>query len=151
MAKRRYSDEERAACLAALTANGGNLTKTAEQVGVPRKTLEHWVKCERHPEAAKMGELKRGPMADAVELVAWKLLDDLGRPEKIDAATLNQVATAFGIAVDKARLLRGLSTSNVNVRHQPDLSLLSDEELAVLERFAGRTLGPAGDPARAAR
>jgi transcriptional regulator of acetoin/glycerol metabolism len=35
----RYSDEQRAAVLAALDANNGNLSKTARDTGVPKSTL----------------------------------------------------------------------------------------------------------------
>ena len=42
MAKRSYSDEQKASALAALAANGGNARLTAAQVGVPRTTLLKW-------------------------------------------------------------------------------------------------------------
>ncbi len=42
MAKRRYSDQEKAEALAALDANGGNLLKTSEQIGIPRQTIQEW-------------------------------------------------------------------------------------------------------------
>jgi transposase-like protein len=120
--KRRYSDEERANALAALAANGGNVNRTASQLRIPAKTLENWQKGSCHPEAAENGERKKGPMADALEAVAWKLLDSI--PEKIARAPLNQTATALGIALDKARLLRGEPTNITQ-----DLAGLSDDEL----------------------
>lgn len=107
MAPRRYhdwSDEERAAALAALAANGGNVARTARQVGVPRTTLQKWAGGAVHPDVTKKGQEKRRDMAAALEAVAWQLLDAL--PAKVLEASLAQTATALGIAVDKARLLR---------------------------------------------
>jgi transposase-like protein len=54
MGKRRYSDQDRAAAVAAVTANGGNIQRTARQLGIPETSLRQWVKAERHPEAAQM-------------------------------------------------------------------------------------------------
>jgi hypothetical protein len=48
-------------------------------------------------------------MSDALEALAWKLIATL--PKKISKATLAQIATATGIAIDKMRLLREQSTS----------------------------------------
>lgn len=137
MPKRRYSDEERAACLAALAANGGNLQKTARECGVPDATLRHWRDGDRHPEALKMGELKKGDLADIYERIAYDSLDLAGAKLK-DLNAKDLVMTA-AIATDKMRLLRGESTANVNVR--PDLSNLSDEDLESLDRLAAIARG----------
>ena len=108
MARRRYSDEERAQALTALRANGGNAGKTARQLGIPPTTLCQWKRGERHPEAAQLSNGKTRDMAAALEAVAWQILEAL--PEKVPAAPLAQAATAMGIAIDKARLLRELPT-----------------------------------------
>lgn len=42
--KRTYSDSDKATYLAALDANGGNISLTAKQTGVPRNTLSDWAK-----------------------------------------------------------------------------------------------------------
>src|SRR4051812_11842827 len=55
MARRRYSDEERAATLAALAANDGNLTRTAQQAGVPITTLLRW---RDNPDSAAPSDLR---------------------------------------------------------------------------------------------
>jgi hypothetical protein len=145
-ARRRYSDEERANALAALAANGGNVDRTARQLGIPAKTLENWAKGDRHPESAEMGERKSGSMADALEGVAWKLLDAL--PGKVEKASLSHTATAMGIAIDKCRLLRGEPTA-INRQEMDDLSDAElDERIRDLEAKlrdpAGREGGPAG-------
>jgi hypothetical protein len=42
VARRNYTDDQREAALAALLANGGNLTKTEVQTGISRSTLREW-------------------------------------------------------------------------------------------------------------
>lgn len=42
MARRHYSDNDRAAALAVLAANDGNLSRTARETGVPLTTLKAW-------------------------------------------------------------------------------------------------------------
>lgn len=109
MAKRRYSDEERAQALAALAANGGNVCRTARDLGMSLHTLRAWASGRRHPEAAQMSQAKKAPLADRLEELAGKLVDAVAL--KIDGANLSQLAVAMGIAIDKARLLRGEPTA----------------------------------------
>lgn len=42
MARRHYSDNDRAAALAVLEANDGNVTRAAKEAGVPAATLRLW-------------------------------------------------------------------------------------------------------------
>lgn len=138
--RRRYSDDDRANALAALAANGGNVAKTARELGVPAKTVEQWSKGQRHFEAAQMSETKRGPLADRLDEIAWKLADAIyGRSEaELKAAPLTQVATSLGITIDKARLLRGEPT-NIDERRD-------DARLAALRRhYADAGVGVPGD------
>lgn len=121
--RRRYSDDDRAAARAALAANGGNVERTARELGIPRGTLQRWANGQRHPEAAASVSPKKGELADRLEAVAHALVDDLARPEKITGASLPQVATALGIAVDKMRLLREQPTAITGKQ-------LSDDERA---------------------
>ena len=109
VARRRYSDDDRAAAVAAVTANNGNVQKTANELGLPHQTLVNWVKCTRRPEATIMSVARKLTLAEALEEVAWKLLDSL--PDKIDGSSLSMTAVAMGIAIDKARLLRGEPTA----------------------------------------
>lgn len=135
--KRRYSDEERAAALAALKANRGNLTLTARQVGVPLTTLRQWSTGDRHPEATQMSIEKSRDMAQALQDLAWKLIDAL--PDKIEGATLNQTATALGISIDKARLLRDEPTQITKTDVTRRIADRAKEELdAYFERAAAR-------------
>lgn len=132
--KRRYSDEQRANALVALAANGNHYERTARQLGIPDATLRHWARMDRHPEAATMADEKKPDMATALDVVAWKLLDAI--ESKIGAAPLNQTAVAMGIAIDKARLLRGQPTEITDATARVDLSKLTDKELDEAEKLA---------------
>lgn len=123
--RRRYTDVQRAEALAALAANGGDLTATASRTGIPRRTIENWSKGNVHPDVTKLGEEKKADLADRLEAIAWKLAEAI--PDKIDAAPLNQTAVALGIAIDKARLLRGQPTNINDNTHR--IAELTDAEI----------------------
>jgi hypothetical protein len=93
-----------------LTANGGNLSATAIDTGIPYHTLRHWAAGDRHPEAIQMAKEKMQPLADRLEEIASLLAEGMDDPVKIRKAPLNQLAVALGILVDKVRLLRGQSS-----------------------------------------
>ena len=112
MARRHYSDEDKAAALAALRANAGNVARTARQVGVPEPTLRQWAKGLRAAPPAQLSERKKADLADRMEEIARALLDRV-TPERMDDATVQQLLTSAGIAIDKMRLLRNQPTENV--------------------------------------
>lgn len=65
MAKRSYSDEQKASALAALAANGGNVNLTSGQIGVPRHTLLKWAFGEgAHTSVTDIGHQKKQGLAD---------------------------------------------------------------------------------------
>jgi hypothetical protein len=70
-------------------------------------------------------------LAEACREVAYKVLDGMNDDKKIKVSSINQLAVAFGVAVDKAILLEGESTiiAGTSSRGRPDLTKLSDEEL----------------------
>jgi hypothetical protein len=103
-ARRSYSDEQKAEALAGLDANAGNVTRTARQLSLPRKTLDQWAKGRVHPGVAELRHQKKEELADRLEALAYQLLDAL--PGKIAGASLIQIAVALGIVIDKMVLLR---------------------------------------------
>ena len=131
MAKRSYSDEQKASALAALAANGGNAKLTAAQIGVPRTTLLKWASGEGvHASVTDIGHEKKQGLADRLEGLAHRLVDAI--PGKIAEADLKQLSVSLGIALDKMRLLREQPTSIEG----HDLS--DDEKLAMLRQLAER-------------
>jgi transposase-like protein len=108
VARRRYTDEQRASALAALEANAGDVRKTARELNIPEATLRQWKHGLRHPESVQMSAAQKPPLAEALREVARQLLESI--PGKIGESSLSQVAVAMGIAVDKAQLLEGKPT-----------------------------------------
>ena len=104
--RHRYSDDFRAEALAALAANGGNVKRTARQLGLPRKTLDGWATGRTPPPPAHLRHQKSERLAQALESVVRQLLEEASRPEATAAAPLKDLALALGIAVDKMLLLR---------------------------------------------
>ena len=116
MTRRHYSDEERATALAVLTANGGNVTRSAREVGVSRKTLAYW---RDNPNGAAPADLRHEKVDDL--LAMWRriaakagaLTDatlDIAVP---DVKRLDAFTRTSGIATDKAQLLGGGPTERV--------------------------------------
>jgi transposase-like protein len=108
MSRRRYRDDFRAAALAALTANAGNVARTARQLGLSRKTLEGWATGRTPSPPAHLRHQKKAALADALEALARRMLDAM-TAEKIKAATLLEIAVALGVCVDKMAQLRAPS------------------------------------------
>jgi transposase-like protein len=140
VAKRRYSDEEKAEALATLEANDGNIHKTAQDTGIPWGTLKRWV--EAQDQFTHLREQKKSDLAQRLEEIARELADAM--PDKIQAATLQQVATSMAIAIDKMQLLRGAPTSisDIAIEQIADrIERMTDDERAILARQIGE-----GDP-----
>ena len=105
--QRRYSESDKARALAALDANGGNVKRTAGQVGVPASTLTEWAAGRVHPDVTTSRDEKKKDLAAELERLALALVDHCGKAETIAGASLIQAATSLGIAVDKLQNLRG--------------------------------------------
>ena len=141
--KRQYTDNDKAAALAALDANKGNLSKTAKQLGIPRQTIQEWAAGRNHNRSVPdLRQVKKRDLAEKLEEAADALLDNIlarARSETSVAVPLKDFATAMGIAIDKMQLLKGEPTS-IN-------KTLTDEERAtkaaeILERGKLRLVKP---------
>lgn len=127
MAYQRYSDEERAAGLAALEANGGNIRKTARETGIPKSTLIAWRDSTPSP-PDEIRTQKRTELKDLIRSELDGIFAEMG--VKRESASYKDLATAAGILLDKDALLNGDATSRVDV----NLSTLTDDELKRLAR-----------------
>jgi transposase-like protein len=140
MARRHYSEAEKAVALAALDANGGNVRRTARQLGMPKQTLKLWARGRGiHEPVPQARVAQRAALADRLEEVAHQLLDST--LEKIEGAPLQAVFVSLGIAVEKMRLLRDQATSILN---HGDLS--HDERVARVMAILVQGSGGEGDP-----
>jgi transposase-like protein len=111
--RRRYSDADRSSALAKLAENGGNVYRTARELGIPEVTLRSWANGDRHPEASQQCEGRKSDLADRWEKVANAALDVLDK----SAGDLRprDAATVGGIATDKMMLLRGEAPAGTTV------------------------------------
>jgi hypothetical protein len=73
MAKRSYSDEQKADALLTL-ALIGNLKVAAARLGVPRKTLANWANGDYSPAAAQLVQRRKSDLAAALESLADTIL-----------------------------------------------------------------------------
>lgn len=107
MAKRQYSDDEKAIALTYLDVNKGDVAKTARQVGVPSMTLRAWSQGRNiHPVVMQICTEKKGDLAERYEEKIHLLVDAINA-DKISEAPLQQLTTAIGILQDKVMALRG--------------------------------------------
>lgn len=106
----RYTDADRAAALAVLQANGGNVARTARETGVPRITLLGWARdVDRQSRTADVIERKRFDLAEVVERELESIFQAM-ETKRADAS-YRELATAAGILIDKLRLLTGNATA----------------------------------------
>lgn len=120
-----YTDDDRAAALATLEANRGNLNETSRATGISPRTLNRWASENAAHKTAVEKRLPhaRASLSERLSDVAHQLLDVI--PDKLTDANLREIAVTLGIAIDKAQLLTGNPTSREEV-----LSGLSDAERA---------------------
>ena len=129
MGRRTYSDREKAEALAALEANSDNLTRTAEDLGIPRSTLQYWRDGGGvNGEVTKLRHQKKQSLADKLGEIAEALAGDLFDETKRRRASIQQIATSMAIVIDKMQLLRGDPTT---IERRDD-TLTPDERAARL-------------------
>lgn len=114
MARRHYSDNDRAAALAVLAANGGNLSRTARETGVPRATLQLWM---AEPDRAAPPEVRQEKAFDLAAMFQAELdavFEAMGR--KRSQAHYSDLSRAAGIYTDKLMALgNSMPTQQVDI------------------------------------
>lgn len=134
MAKRKqYDDKFRASAVVMLEAAGypnekGALTRVADHLGVPARTLSRWFHGEQNPPPDQTVSEKKGELRDYIKAELNGLF--LAMPGVRPDATYKDLATAAGILIDKLQLLENKPTERVE--HSGTLSV---EERA--NRIAG--------------
>lgn len=141
MARRHYSDEDRASALAVLEANGGNVSQTSRELGIPRGTLRRW-QAGGAPPPAQMRQEKKASLLDLLE---ERLRQILGIPVSEDAG-LQSLAIFAGVLFDKYLLLQGKATQRVAIGDDYDeksdaelKSIIAEAESIVREAGSGST------------
>lgn len=116
--RKQYSDDFRADCVLMLEAAGypdhkGALTAVSNKVKVPARTISRWFNKEQNPPPDQVVNEKKGILVDQLENLAYKLVDVMGGA--VDDAPLRELATTFGIVVDKWQLLSNKPTAIVKL------------------------------------
>lgn len=111
MARRHYSDEERAAALAILDARGGRLAEAAKAARVPRQTLQRWIESIDRAAPPQLRLDKRAELAALFEAEAKAAL--VAASDCRDDARYRELMTGAGIATDKWQLLTGGATARI--------------------------------------
>lgn len=112
--RRSFSDNDKAAALAALDANGGNVYRTAKELNVPRSTLQEWANGRVSHDVPELRQQKRQDLHELFLNEIYAIANLL--PSKREDATYSQLATAAGIFTDKLQLLTGQATTRADVR-----------------------------------
>lgn len=133
--RRTYDDTDKARAIVVLTANGGNKSRTARDLGIPLPTLRTWIR-----EWDKQGG---EPPATVTELVPEVKDAFLEKAEKIRTDVLDKIesvipdatiknltplATTLGILTDKIDKIRGVDVQHH--KHEHKHVLPSAEEAA---------------------
>lgn len=131
MARRTYTDDEKAAGLAALTAHGGDLRKAARAAGVSARTLGRWrdtapaaVAAIATQKTADLADMMRGIAERAAGLTGLALgsIEGADDPGGLALEHLSDLNRITGTAIDKVRLLSGepTTTGELTVRYVND-------------------------------
>ena len=125
---RSYPDEVKAALVAAIAANNGNVHGTAKLFDVPHDTAYYWwYNSDRYSEVQKQkGKLS---LADGIEQIAEKARDSLLEHD-FSIVSARDKASILGIAVDKMQLLRGEQTAIVGQVERTDVTVILQTALS---------------------
>jgi len=123
-----YSEQAKARIYVVLTANGGNIKRTARETGVPESTVRNFKReFETNPpdtEAVEV-EVSSGDYVSELEAARNDALTTLRN--KIPTMNGSQLGVVFGILEDKLTRARGLATERTEHVHK----LPSADELAL--------------------
>jgi len=117
-AKKKFSDAE---MIAMLNLNDGNISKTAEELGVSRSAIVQ--RKEALPKGALIQDIAEFK-AKRADLFADLQLKAMGQitADKLSKASIQQLSTFIGTMYDKERLENNQSTENVAHKVQQGLS-----------------------------
>lgn len=92
----------------------------------------------RKIDTQQMVELSKDTRNLAVQILNDKLVSMQSDPEALAKTSIKDLATVFGILVDKSQLLNGLATSNIAIHAKIDINMPSDKALEELNRMRER-------------
>ena len=128
-----YSDKFKAEALAVLEGNAGNTLRTSRELNIPESTLRSWKNGSgTRALSADLRDQKRTELADRLTDIAWNIVNSINDGD-ISKANLVQKSTAFGILLDKMRLLSNEATQISEVRAADGVRERIREKLLALQ------------------
>lgn len=137
---RRYTKQQKMAAVLAAEMTSGDAA--AAEMGVPRSTLQGWLK---DPALAELRTKTREAMAEDMKVLAQVALDALLGAIARGEVEGRDLIVALGVAIDKAQLLSGEATSRTETRDLTDT--LDDHERARLRDILDDALRQTAEPA----
>lgn len=142
MSKRqpKYDDKYRASAVIMLEAQGypnveGALTSVSRHLGVPLTTLNRWYHAKNNPPPSELVTEKRIEFKEAIKKELQEILGAM--PTARGDASYKDLATSFGIMLDKLQLLENKPTNISEHREGRTLPPLSDDTLEdILDQYA---------------
>lgn len=129
MARRHYSDADRAMALAVLDSCEGKTSLAAAQLKIPESTLRRWIEDRDLAAPAELREEKKLGLAELFEAEIRAAI--LSMESKRDGASYRDTGTVIGILTDKVQLLRGEPT----VRTEEVGALTPEQAVEMLRRY----------------
>jgi hypothetical protein len=134
MSKRqpKYDDKYRASAVIMLEAQGyptvkGALQAVSNHLKVPLTTLNRWYHGKNNPPPSELVTEKRIEFKDAIKQELQEILGAM--PNAREDASYKDLATSFGIMLDKLQLLENKPTAISEHREGRSLPPLSDDTL----------------------
>lgn len=128
--QRSYSEEDKASALTLLDSNGGNVFRTAKQLGIPRATLQEWRDGRGvNAEVTTSRHQKKGELSARYESLVHDVLDAL-TPAKLKRAGVRDLAMVAGVFTDKVLVLDGEAAPGDSA-----LPVLTPEQQRRIERL----------------
>lgn len=130
----KYTEGDKARVFVTLTANEGNIKRTARDTGIPEQTIRNW----KNEWAENPPELTDAQINEAMEFVSRaetirdSALEALARKIQKDELKGSELITAIGVLDDKITRAKGLATGRVEHTH----TLPSAEEVRDLLKGA---------------
>ena len=134
MARRHYSDRDRAAALAifdALDDQPGRVSRAARESKVPRRTLGLWIEERDRAAPAEVRQEERKALRDLYEEHIRIAMGVAAR--KVDEAVYREVMIGVGILDDKLTRADGLPTSRVEVDDKRDPEQVAGRVAEILD------------------
>lgn len=124
MAKRVYSDQDRANVYFALEVNNGNIKRTSRDTGIPEATIrdwrDGWARDGVPSEIENLSAKAATEFVESAEEVRDLALTELRRQILAGEVKAAQLIATVGVLEDKIRLGKGLATSRTETVHTVD-------------------------------